>query len=264
MNLRRNNFRGQKSEARIQKGVCFCLLLLCAQLSVAAPADDFKAANKLYDEGRFPEAAAAYEKIEPKTAHVYYNLGNAWFREGKLGLAILNYELARRLAPRDLDILANLKFAEQRLGVDEANTPPRAAQRFLRAFVTSRTSTEWSIFELAALLLTVLATGGCIFLPRTRTVLLVIAISGFAGFAVSAFALGYETINNRTAPQAIAVTDQSDARFAPLPESTVHFKLAEGTQVVIREDRGQWLLVERADGQQGWVKSEAVTPIAPL
>jgi SH3-like domain-containing protein len=33
--------------------------------------------------------------------------------------------------------------------------------------------------------------------------------------------------------------------------------LVEGTKIAIREDRGQWLLVERADGQQGWVRKEA-------
>jgi hypothetical protein len=262
MNLSRNSFSLQRSGARIQKGVWSCLLLLCAQLSFAAPADDFKTANKLYDEGKFTEAAGVYERIEPKTAHVFFNLGNAWFRDGKLGLAILNYERARRLAPRDPDILANLKFAEQRLGVDEVNTPPRAAQRLLGSFISSRTSTEWSVFELAALWLTVLAVGGLVFLTKTRTVFFTIALAGFIGFTVSAFALGYETINNRTAPKAIVLSDESEARFAPLTESTVHFKLAEGTKIVVREDRGQWLLVERADGQQGWVKSEAVNRIA--
>ena len=262
MNLRTNSSSNQESGARIQMGVWSCLLLLCAQLSFAAPADDFKAANQLYDAGKFAQAAAVYEKIEPKTAHVFFNLGNAWFRDGKLGLAILNYERARRFAPRDPDVLANLKFAEQRLGVAEVNTPPRAAQRLLGSFISSRTSTEWSVFELAALWLTVLAVGGWIFLVKTRTVFFTIALAGFIGFAVSAFALGYETINNRTGPQAIVLSDESEARFAPLKESTLHFKLAEGTEIVVREDRGQWLLVERADGQQGWVKSEAVARIA--
>jgi len=71
-----------------------------------------------------------------------------------------------------------------------------------------------------------------------------------------------KAIGDRTAPQAITVTAETEARFAPIPDSTVHFKLAEGTRVTIREDRGQWLFVERADGQQGWVKSEAVGRIA--
>src|SRR5216684_895 len=126
-------------------GVC------CVTTLVASPADEFKAANQLYDAGNFSEAVAAYEKLEPKTAPVYFNLGNAYFRQDKLGQAILNYERARRLAPRDPDILANLKFAERRLGVDEANMSPRAMHRFLHSAVASRTINEWSAYELAGL-----------------------------------------------------------------------------------------------------------------
>src|SRR5438093_4187938 len=108
---------------------------------------DFKAANALYDAGEFTKAASAFEKIEPKTASVYFNLGNAFFRQDKVGLALLNYERARRLAPRDPDILANLKFGEQRLGVDELSTPPTPYRRFLRSAVASRTPEEWSRYE---------------------------------------------------------------------------------------------------------------------
>src|SRR5438552_3976095 len=105
-------------------------LIVCLLLTGPVFAADFKSANALYDAGKFAEAAAAYEKIEPKTANVFFNLGNALFRQEKYGLAVLNYERARRLAPRDPDILANLRFTQQRLGVDDVNTPPKAWQRF--------------------------------------------------------------------------------------------------------------------------------------
>jgi hypothetical protein len=232
--------------------------LLGSSVVVAAPGDDFKAANQLYDAGKFAEAAAAYEKIELKTAHVYYNLGNAWFRENKLGLAVLNYARARQLAPRDPDILANLKFAQQRLGVDEINTLPHPLQRLLRSAINSCTTNEWSTCEVLGLWLLALALGGCVYLPKIRTIFLIIVVAGFIGFGFSTFAVSYQVINNHTAPQAIIVSGETEARFAPAPDSTIHFRLAEGTQVTIREDRGQWFFVERADGQQGWVKSESL------
>ena len=247
MNLRRYIYK-----------VVLLVWLLGLSVAIAAPSDDLKAANQLYDAGKFAEAAAAYEKIEPKTAHVYYNLGNAWFRENKLGLAILNYAQARRLAPRDPDILANLKFAQQRLGVDDINTPPRATQRFLRSVIESCTAGEWSAGELVGLWLLALAIGVCVYVPKARTALLVIAVAGFFVFGFSSFALSNQVISNHTAPQAIVVAGETEARFAPLSDSTIHFRLAEGTRVAIREDRGQWLFVERADGQQGWVKAEAI------
>jgi hypothetical protein len=252
MNWKRNSFR-----------ISAIIWLVTLRVAFAGPSDDFKSANQLYDAGKFTEAAAVYEKIEPKTAHVYFNLGNAHFREGKLGRAVLDYERARRLAPRDPDILANLKFAERRLEVDDVNAPPHAWQKFLRSIIESRSSTEWGVYELAALWLTALAAGACIYIPRLRTGLLAIAAVAFVGFAVSVFALGHEVLSDGTAPAAVVVIAETDARFAPLPDSTTHFKLTEGTRVVIREDRGQWLFVERADGQQGWVKSDAVERVVP-
>jgi len=240
-------------------------LIICSLL-VAFPsfASDFKVANALYDDGKFAEAAAAYEKIEPKTANVYYNLGNAWFRQNKLGLAVLNYERARRLAPRDPDILANLKFAQHRLGVDEVNTRPRAFQRFLHSVVESRTANQWSGYELAGVWLTVLAIGACVYLPKLRTGFVFVSVAGVLWFLVAAFALSYQMMGNRSAPEGIVVATETDARFAPLTDSTIHFRLSEGTKVVIREDRGQWLFVERADGQQGWVKTDTIGQIGPL
>jgi SH3 domain-containing protein len=232
--------------------------LLGLSAAIASPGDDFKAANQLYDSGKFAEAAAAYEKIEPKTAHVYYNLGNAWFRQNKLGLAILNYARASRLAPRDPDILANLKFAQQRLGVDEINTPPHATQRLLHSVIDGCTASEWSAGEVVALWLLLLAIGARIYFPKICSGVLIIAAVSFIGFGFTTFALSYQVINDHAAPQAIVVAGEAEARFAPVPDSTVHFRLAEGTRVIIREDRGQWLFVERADGQEGWIKTEAV------
>ena len=181
-----------------------------------------------------------------------------------LGRAILNYERARRLAPRDPDILANLKFAEQKLGVADVNTPPRAGQRLLRSVIESRTATEWSVCELAGLWLAVLAVAAWVFLPKVRTGCLIASAVALMGFAVSAVALGYQMIDERTSPEGIVVITETMARFAPLPDSTVHFRLAEGTRVLILEDRGSWLCVERIDGQQGWVNTETISRVMPL
>jgi SH3-like domain-containing protein len=106
--------------------------------------------------------------------------------------------------------------------------------------------------------LLVLAIGVRIYFPKIRNGVLITAAISFIGFGFTTFALSYQTINDHVAPQAIVVAGETEARFAPVPDSTVHFRLAEGTRVIIREDRGQWLFVERADGQQGWVKTEAL------
>jgi tetratricopeptide (TPR) repeat protein len=225
---------------------------------LAFPSDDFKAANQLYDAGKFSDAVAAYEKLQPKTANLYFNLGNACFRDGQIGRAILNYERARQLSPRDPDVLANLRFARQKLGVDEVNTPSSAWQRFLRSVVFSRTPGEWAAGEVIGLWLVALAIGVGAWTRRARTVMLAATAAGIAWLLATGCALSYQMVAERTAPKAILLANATEARFAPLLDSTVHFHLTEGTEVSIREDRGGWLFVERADGRQGWIKSDGV------
>jgi tetratricopeptide (TPR) repeat protein len=238
--------------------------LICSLL-VAWPAraDEFKEANALYDAGKFADAIAAYEKIKPKSAHVLYNLGNAYYRDGQLGQALLRYERAQWLAPRDPDILANLKFTEQRLGVDTVNAAPNTVRRFLESAAFSRTIDEWSAYELISLWAMALAIGAGTWGRKARTVSLSIAAVCFALLLASASALAYRVHDRRASPRAIVLANDTAARFAPLPDSTAHFKLAEGTKVAIRENRGQWLYIERADGQQGWVSANAVARIEP-
>jgi SH3-like domain-containing protein len=103
--------------------------------------------------------------------------------------------------------------------------------------------------------LTVLAAAGAIWLPRWRTGFVLVAIGTGVVTAATAAAL---ITQERAAPAAIVVAGKTDARFAPTADATVHFQLPEGAKVSIREDRGAWAYIERADGQQGWVKADAI------
>ncbi len=91
------------------------LLALCPSRVMA---DDFSAAfqsaNKLYEENKFAEAASAYQKLVESgkaSSALFFNLGNALFKAGQIGRAIVAYREAEQLAPRDPDVRANLQFA---------------------------------------------------------------------------------------------------------------------------------------------------------
>jgi tetratricopeptide (TPR) repeat protein len=237
------------------------LVSLC--VAVAGRAEDpFAAANQLFDAGQFAEAAAAYEQLLPKTAAIYFNLGNAYVRAGQLGRAVLNYERARRIAPRDPDVLANLKFTEEKLGVTELNRPARPVARWFWAIAEGRTLEQWSFLVIAGVWLTVGCVGAAILQPRWRSGFFLAAVVVGLALAVTVAALLQLVARERGAPTAVCVTPRTEARFAPLPDATVHFQLGEGTKVGIREDRGTWLHVERGDGQMGWVKAETVERVA--
>ena len=91
-----------------------------ATTTAAAPATSadelWNVANQAYTEGDFEKAIADYEQILSQNLHsaaLYYNLANAYFKQGKLGEALLNYNRASRIAPSDEDIRHNQAYAEK-------------------------------------------------------------------------------------------------------------------------------------------------------
>ena len=104
------------------------LLLLASVVTARADAVSapFEQANKLYEEGHYTEAAAAYQSLLDHgsvSPAIYFNAGNALFKAGQIGRAIYNYRRAEELAPRDPDIRANLQIARTQAGTNTASAP---------------------------------------------------------------------------------------------------------------------------------------------
>ena len=96
------------------------LLILCVGILILStslrgqPSFDLEQANKLYNEKQFEASARFYEgeiRQGRVNGHLYYNLGNSYFRMGALAGAIHYYFKAQRLLPRNEDVQANLAHA---------------------------------------------------------------------------------------------------------------------------------------------------------
>src|SRR5438034_11338859 len=105
MNTRRN------SSSRYIIVVC-CVLF--ASSAFAQSETDFTKANQDYAQGNFKEAISRYETLVSSgqwSANLFYDLGNAYFRTGDFGRAILNYERALALERHHPEATANLQIA---------------------------------------------------------------------------------------------------------------------------------------------------------
>lgn len=93
------------------------IILVSALLPLmAAPIDE--KADSAYAADNFKEAIALYTKAmsdEGTSAELFYNLGNAYYRTGDMGKAVLCYERALRLNPTDSKAKANLEFVNSKL-----------------------------------------------------------------------------------------------------------------------------------------------------
>lgn len=232
-------------------------LMLLARPVGAQPAAEFEAANKLFEQGKFADAAAAYERMltnGPASSAVHFNLGNARFKSGHPGQAILHYHRALRLSPRDPDVRANLQFARKSLGVaDETGLGEQA----LRAL----TLDEWAWLLGAGLGAWFLLLAAGELLPGKRASL-AMPTKTLGTVAVVLIALLAAAQWDRRANQlAVVIVAETPVRPGPMAESKATYSLRDGAEVQVLESKDDWWLVRDAAQRSGWVKQDALVRV---
>ena len=242
--------------------------LVCSPRAVdgeSAAVSVFSEANALYRTGDYDAARSGYLDIIAMGVtdfRLFYNLGNACFKSNRIGEAIVWYERAQRLRPRDGDVRANLRFA---CHVKKDRPPPDtdfALWRGLAHLYMYPTEDELCIallvLSLGLLVLSVWrlrsdfdASGMWQGLFRVSGVLTVVA----------AMYLGARVYQLEADVSAVVTVGQATARSGPDLEQTVNFIVHEGTTVHVERQEGEWSLIRLPGGLGGWVSSADMTAI---
>jgi len=251
--------------------LAFSLLLAVFIPSQAKPLLDretMNRANQLYENGHYSEAAQTYQQLVEQDyvdSSLFYNLGNAHYRSGELGKAILNYERAARLDPRDADIQANLSYAQGQI-LDqydaEADSPLEQLTQVASSLLT--------LNEMSVLVLVLFWLLAVLFIvyrhshfPQLRKSLRYALVLVLLIFALSAFTLGSRVYAESTHPVAVVTAESVDVLSDPVEGGVTQFTLHSGAQVILLDIRGQWAQLSLPGGQfQGWLPVEAVEEVA--
>ena len=240
---------------RIRWFAFFTWALTVAAASPAALSDPFDSANRLYEQGKFPEAASAYEGLirsGPVSPALYFNLGNAWFKSGQTGRAIAAYRRAERIAPRDPDLRANLQFVR-----NQVQGPTLLPDRWERG-LSRLTVNEWTVLASVALWAWLLLLAVAQLRPGLKASLRTWAFSsGIAAAALSA-CLAAALLGN-TNSTAIVIAHDAAARSGPVEESQPAFTVNDGAELKVMDRKDNWLQVRAGDRRLGWLKQEQVT-----
>jgi tetratricopeptide (TPR) repeat protein len=239
--------------------VCFIALFCTVKIFAADLSSDFDSANKLYAEGKFAAAAAAYDKIlqtGTMSPALWFNYGNAEFKLGQPGRAIAAYRRAELLAPRDDEVRANLDFVR-----NQVTGPTLRASRW-QDWLGTLSLNEWTELAASAFWLTLMMLAlrqiQPAWRPRLRGLtsgLFVLTILSFAGLAVAA------TIHF-SKPVAVVIDTEATARSGPFTEAQDAFKAQNGAELAVLDHRDNWLQVADGSGRIGWltVKQVEVLP----
>ena len=238
--------------------------------TAAAPATSadelWNAANQAYTEGDFEKAIAGYEQILSQNLHsaaLYYNLANAYFKQGKLGEALLNYNRASRIAPSDEDIRHNQAYAEKMTKDSIEKIPEFFLVTWLRQVRGALSCTAWTVTSLVMLALALAM--GLIYLLAQRMSLrklgfYTMAIVALLFIVTTIFAISERNmlIDRR---EAIVMSSAASVKSSPDRSATELFVLHEGTKVVIGEATEGWAEVRIADGRKGWIEEKRIERI---
>lgn len=261
---RRAMVTGISSTVPVAWAVIVVLLFAGAAGGAGTVAQGYNEANALYRQGKFREAASRYEEVVSqgvRNGNVFFNLGNAWFKAGEIGQAILAYERALKLMPGDEDVLSNLQFVnarkEDRSPEEDVNLPTRllsSAYRVLNADVLAVVSSISLFLTSAAVVLWLYST------PRRSLWIGLLVLAG-AGLCGSGSLLTYRAYSEASASEAIVLADEVQGRSGPGNDYLLVFTIHEGTKVSVERLESRWYLVRLPNGIGGWVPGETVERI---
>jgi len=243
--------------------VAMLLAALATTVSPAAAEDSALAlhdrALQLYEAEDYDAAIDAFREVlaagvnDPR---VHYNLGNAYFKAGRLGFAIWNYRKALEMAPRDEDIRANLEYARF-LALDSIEENARTDTR-VRDWLDRVTAREVllaasALWILAALALIAWQLGGGRgrLLRRIGSGLLV----AWAAVMVLAAVVDHRARNRS---EAVVLAREATVRNGPGETFDTAFVLHEGAEAVVEGERGRWTEISLPGELRGWIDSDQI------
>ena len=212
-----------------------------------------------YANTNYARAIVLYEKALALGHHaggVYYNLGDAYYRDGRLGKAIAAFLRARRLMPRDGDLLANLEVARQqtRDGVPLSEPPPALRSLLFLYYYVSLDELLWCLAALLAALFIGWSWYAFVPLGWLKTALVAIGLAA----AVTLATAGAQVYEERCGGAAVVVADEAPVHAGPEATFAEVFVLHSGTEVRVLEQQRDWAKISVGKKERGWMRADAL------
>jgi len=242
--------------------VSLAVLLLASNLFAVDAQSLMQAGNESYKAGAYAEAIINYEKIlvaEKTSADLHYNLGCAYFNEEYYGQAILHFEKAHQLSPRDEDIQHNLDYSKLFIK-DKFDLPqPMPLVAWFMAARSALSLDEIKKLEMILFALLILSSVAFLLTRHSQINRIMAAIVLFS-LALLLISGGWLWDRTRALDQkhGVVLVEEVSVTSAPTSGSSTLFVIHEGTSGEILDATDAWYKIRLADGKTGWVNNEVL------
>ena len=241
------------------------LVILCIIWAVPLLALDMykmvEQGNEYFMNGEYEQAIKEYQVVIDsgyESSELYYNLGNAYYKSHKITMALVNYEKASILNPRDEEILHNLEMTRQLVVDDIDNLPEFLPKIWYRRFISLLKSDQWAYISLVAFPVSLLLFLVYLFVRRIRIRKLSFWLAALLMIiSLSTIVFSYhqkKMVYNHS--YAIILSPSVTIKSSPDDSGTELFQLHEGTKVKIIDQLGEWKEIKLSDGNVGWLRME--------
>jgi tetratricopeptide (TPR) repeat protein len=238
--------------------VIFFLLVAHTAVSQDTVEEKFQQGVTLFTAGSYQEALDKWNDIYNtgyRSANLYYNIGNAYFKLNDIPDAILFYERAYLLKPADENINYNLQIARTLIVDRFQEIPELFFIKWYNFIALFRSTNSWARTSLVSFILFLLFLSLYIYSSRYRqkvtgfwlAVIFIILATTSSAFAVRNKSLVYDS------HKAIITSPLVSGKSSPDNSGTDLFVLHEGTKVSIEDEVGEWYEIRLSDGNKGWV-----------
>jgi tetratricopeptide (TPR) repeat protein len=233
--------------------IFFCLTFGMGLSAFAQGDSDFAKANEAFAQRHFKEAISDYEALIHQgqwSANVFYDLGNAYFRAGDFGRAILNYERALALERHHPEATANLQIARDEAGAVELQ--PSWPEHYLQFASVN----QYSIAAAVAFWVAAFCLAALIFASRRSTARTSLLVVMFLVLAGSIFAIWQLERGSKGDALAIVTGKNVQARLATADTANAVLALPPGSEIKILSTRGDWIYAALPKNLRGWIPAK--------
>ncbi|MCM1377692.1 MAG: tetratricopeptide repeat protein [Clostridium sp.] len=266
---------------KFSKYITLLCLILASSLRICAVNTKLTEADSAYAHAEYDKAIEIWNGIatdEGVSANLYYNIGNASYKKGNSGEAVLAYLRALRLNPSLKEANDNLTYISgyvedlnrEELGKNKGNVTPDQPsfwQSLYTAVAVRHLSNTWAIWSVISFFLLL----GCIAAYIWSDVVIVKKVGFFGGgitifatiiFVVCAYVAADYHNSSRTG---VIVQSRTSLQKSPRSSESLGTPLHGGTILNIDSIRtvGKqlWYYVRLNSDCKGWISSEDFKPV---